>query len=168
MMTPAETARLASNLSSLEAFLDGGFSGTLRVKLAGASPDGSDVDFTITHLTGGISVRGARRGDRHALPPLVADGTASQMRGGGGGASTVSHDPSRMIHNRHVSQGAACYAEGDQRVAVDVEKHCRRYIDEQRYDTTNVPRSHWHIPVPKISAYPRTNKKVDQDRYHNH
>jgi hypothetical protein len=49
MMTPAETARLASNLSSLGAFLDDGFTGTLRVKLAGASPDGSDVDFKITY-----------------------------------------------------------------------------------------------------------------------
>ncbi len=47
-MTPAETARLASNLSSLGAFLDDGFTGTLRVKLAGENPDGSDVDFKIT------------------------------------------------------------------------------------------------------------------------
>ena len=49
MMTPAETARLASTLSSLGAFLDDGFTGTLTVKLAGASPDGSDVDFKITY-----------------------------------------------------------------------------------------------------------------------
>ncbi len=49
MMTPAETARSASNLNSLGAFLDEGFIGTLRVKLAGANPDGSDVDIKIPY-----------------------------------------------------------------------------------------------------------------------
>jgi hypothetical protein len=48
-MTQAESVRLASNLGSLGAFLDDGFTGTLRVKLAGENPDGSDVDFKITY-----------------------------------------------------------------------------------------------------------------------
>jgi hypothetical protein len=49
MMIPEEAARLASNLSSLGAFLDGGFIGTLRVKLPGENPDGSDVYFEIKY-----------------------------------------------------------------------------------------------------------------------
>jgi hypothetical protein len=49
MMTPAETAHFASNLSSLGAYFDDGFTGTLRVKIAGENPDGSDVEFSITY-----------------------------------------------------------------------------------------------------------------------
>jgi hypothetical protein len=49
MMTPAETSHFASNLDSLGAFLDNGFIGTLRVKVAGENPDGSDVEFPITY-----------------------------------------------------------------------------------------------------------------------
>ena len=48
-MNPAQIARLASNLGSLGAFLDDDFTGTLRVKLPGQNPDGSDVDFMITY-----------------------------------------------------------------------------------------------------------------------
>jgi hypothetical protein len=48
-MNPEQVARLASNLSSLGAFLDDGFTGRLRVKLAGENPGLSDVDFTITY-----------------------------------------------------------------------------------------------------------------------
>jgi hypothetical protein len=49
MMTPAETAHFAPKLDSLGAFLDDGFTGTLRVKLPGENPDGSDVEFPITY-----------------------------------------------------------------------------------------------------------------------
>ncbi len=49
MMTPAEVARLASNLSSIGAFLDEGFIGTLRVRLPHENPDGNDADFKITY-----------------------------------------------------------------------------------------------------------------------
>jgi hypothetical protein len=49
MMTPAETAHLASNLGSLGTFLDRGFTGTLKVKLAGENADVSDVEFSITY-----------------------------------------------------------------------------------------------------------------------
>ena len=49
MMSTAETARLASNLRGLGAFLDGGFTGTLRVKLTRQNPDGGDIEFEIAY-----------------------------------------------------------------------------------------------------------------------
>jgi hypothetical protein len=49
MMAPEETAHFALNLSSLGAFLNDGFIGTFRVKLAGENPDGSDIEFKITY-----------------------------------------------------------------------------------------------------------------------
>jgi len=48
-MNPAQIAQLASNLRSIGAFLDDGFVGTLRVKLAVENLGRSDVNFTITY-----------------------------------------------------------------------------------------------------------------------
>jgi hypothetical protein len=81
-------------------------------------------------------------------------------------SSAVSHDPSRVVDDCHVSQGTTRYAKDHQRVAPN--KHCRHYVEEQCDDTADVPRPHWCILVSKISAYPRTNEKVDQNRYHDH
>jgi hypothetical protein len=48
-MTPAKVARLASDLRVIGAFLDDGFIGILRVRVASGNPDGSDVNLTITY-----------------------------------------------------------------------------------------------------------------------